>query len=521
MHRTLSVSIAALALFTVLAPSRLRAEEKKSGSFYKSPRSYATTRDPDPPKYVHRASETALASFSGGKAGESLKWLEIGLDHRTRFEYRENDFRAKRPGTDTPILHRTRLYLGIKEVLDPFRLAVEVQDSRRSRGWADRPVPESDEVNEFQVIRLYGELFSDHILPEDALGNERPLSLRYGIHNFEFLDRRLIGNNQWRNTANTFQGFHAAIGQDSNDWQLDLLALQPLNRLKHDWDRPVDPKYLYGLIGHWRGWSKWITLEPFYLQFQQSRFIGSDGKANTERQIHVPGLRAYGFLGKSGFDFDLNIIPQFGKKAAIRESDLGPGNNKNKDTRAEETIRAFGATAEVGYTWESHAWKPRLSAFYGYASGDRNANPELDGSKPNAPAWDTTDNRFERLYGFQRPWSANDYIVFENISAPKLRLEARPAANLRVDLGYSGYWLASGTDRFYRANAGAGTSRDYYQNGGKFLGHEFDARARYNWGKQTEVILGYAHFESGKYLQTNVRGGASDFVYLELNYQFF
>jgi hypothetical protein len=82
-----------------------------------------------------------------------------------------------------------------------------------------------------------------------------PLSLRYGIHNFEFLDRRLIGNNQWRNTANTFQGFHGIIGQQSNDWQLDLLAVQPLNRSMYEWDRPVEQQWVYAAIGQWRGWG--------------------------------------------------------------------------------------------------------------------------------------------------------------------------------------------------------------------------------------------------------------------------
>jgi hypothetical protein len=60
----------------------------------------------------------------------------------------------------------------------------------------------------------------------------------------------------------------------------------------------------------------------------------------------------------------------------------------------------------------SHAWKPRVSLFYGHATGDRDPN-------------DGTDNRFERFFGFGRPWSANDYIVYENIRAPKLRFEAR------------------------------------------------------------------------------------------------
>jgi hypothetical protein len=165
------------------------------------------------------------------------------LDTRIRFEYRDNDLRSVNEAapktallssnpkkifnqTDNVFLQRTRLYLGIKEVLDPFRFAVEIADSRRYAGTNYRPVPNGDEINALEPIRLYAELHFDDLLPADPHGNPRPVSLRYGIHNFEFLDRRIIANNQWRNTANTFQGFHAAIGQDSNDWALDLLAVE-------------------------------------------------------------------------------------------------------------------------------------------------------------------------------------------------------------------------------------------------------------------------------------------------------
>ena len=171
------------------------------------------------------------------------------MDTRIRFEYCDNDLRSLNEAvpraalrwnsptgrrvfnqTENVFLQSTRLYLGVKEVIDPFRFAVEIADSRRYAGTHYRPVPNGDEINSLEPIRLYGELHFDELLPGDPHGNARPVSLRYGIHNFEFLDRRLLGNNQWRNTANTFVGFHGAIGQDSNDWALDLLALQPLKR---------------------------------------------------------------------------------------------------------------------------------------------------------------------------------------------------------------------------------------------------------------------------------------------------
>lgn len=525
----------------VTAPAQSTNKPLQLGSYFRPARSNSTTPDPDPPKYVVNASRTWLAHLTGQYRPDSLSWLDIGLDYRFRYEYRENDIRSAsadlRPhgfGLDTPILHRTRFYLGVKEIVDPFRFAIEIQDSRISRARERRPVPQADEINTFQPIRLYAELHFENLLRDDPHGNARPVSLRYGIHNFEFLDRRLIANNQWRNTANTFQGFHGIIGQESNDWQLDFLAVQPLTRLKYDWDRPIDPKYLYGVIGNWRGWSEFITIQPYYLQLRQSRYVDSAGKGQVERVVHTPGLRLYGVVGKSGLDFDFDVMPQFGNKQPLAP---GPGVSSvasKRETRTAERIRAFAATAELGYTYEKHDWKPRLSVFYGFASGDRYANTTLTPSSMNgkAPSFDTTDNRFERLYGFQRPWSANDYIVFENISTPKVQLAFRPSKDLRVELGYSWFYLASGSDRYYRANAGTGTSRDYTEKAGKNIGQEFDTRIRYPLTKTTDLTLGYAHFQAGDYIKQNVFRTAatsgvksdktsSDFAYIEISQRFF
>jgi len=449
------------ALFTCMAAHGQISET----SFYRAPKSYSTTRDPDLPKYARHAQSTGIDSLN------NAQWLDLGLDYRFRYEYRDDDIRRDQPGLDEPMLHRTRAYLAVHDVLDPFRFAVEMQDSRRYNSNYPR---DTRDVNEFEIIRLYAELFFKSALGHDSLGNARPLSLRYGIHNFEFLDRRLVGNNQWRNTANTFQGFHGQLGQESNDWQIDLLAVQPLNRSKYEWDRPVEQQWMYGLIGHWRKWSEVVTLEPYYLALNQSAHA-----AVVERLVHSPGLRGYGIIPGTAFDFDFDLIYQTGRS----------GSNK---------MQAYGGNIELGYSF-AQPWKPRLSGFYGYASGDQNPK-------------DGTDNRFERFFGFGRPWSANDYIVFENISAPKLRLELTPSKKLRLELGYSWYWLASDQDRITAADA-----RDKKGTSGNFFGHEFDIRARYQLNSKVEATLGYAHFTPGDFTQNAIRRGDTDFAYLEIS----
>jgi hypothetical protein len=427
---------------------------------------YSTMRDPDPPKYARHAPDTGIDFL------KHAAWLDLGLDYRFRYEYRDDDIRRLQAGLDDPFLHRTRAYIGIHDVIDPFRFAVEMQDSRR---YHSRYPRDNRDVNEFEFIRLYAELHFKGLLPRDAAGNARPIALRYGIHNFEFLDRRLIGNNQWRNTANTFQGFHGIIGQKASDWQIDLLAVQPLNRSMYEWDRPVEQQWMYAAIGQWRGWGEKMTLEPYYLALRQSAYAGV-----AERLVHSPGLRAYGKVGGSGFDYDVSYTNQFGRNGS-------------------RNVSAWAATAEIGYTL-AHPWKPRVSLFYGQATGDRDPN-------------DGTDNRFERFFGFGRPWSANDYIVYENIRTPKLRVELTPTKSLRIDFGYSWYWLDSATDRF----SGGNLARDATGRSGISIGHEFDIRARWQITPKLETTLGYARFLPGDFVQRQLRDGDTDFAYLEVS----
>lgn len=435
------------------------AETKPAGTYYREAPSYGTLRDTDPPRYVRTLADV----WDDAPAGSHC--FDIGLDFRFRYEYRDDDLRRDSPGLIQPLLYRTRVYFGVKEKWDPFRFAVELEDARRYHSPYER---DDRDVNEFEPIQIYAELHFDEALGRDPLGNARPLSLRAGRMAFEFLDRRLLANNQWRNTTNTFQGFRVALGQDSNDWQVDLLAVQPLRRLKYDLDEPASGEWLYAAIGHWRGWPDVIVLEPYFLSLNQ-----------PGRAIHSTALRGYGRLGPTGFDYDFDAVWQFGDDAGRRH-------------------RAWALSTEVGHAWDA-PWRPRLSFAYAYASGDGDPDDDRSG-------------RFERYFGFNRPLSASDYILWENVSVPRLRLEAQPAKNLRLDLSYAFYWLASASDRWVVADL-----RDPESASGDFIGQEFDFRLRWKLNRCVDVTLGYAHFEPGSFPRNNGKPWDSDFAYLEIS----
>ncbi|MCS6972766.1 MAG: alginate export family protein, partial [Leptospiraceae bacterium] len=402
-------------------------------NYYVQSRSYGTTRiDGTKPEYVWRLSETGHGIF------RNTDWLVAGADFRVRTEYRHNDFRrpnatavtgpqGQSPQTDIPTLLRTRLFLKLEKILDPLRLTVELEDARRYPFWdlatapskdpRQPPYPRDDrDFNTAEPIQIFAELYFPHLF-----GEKRPVHLRLGRMAFEFLDRRLIALNEWRNTTNTFEGLRATLGQEANDWYAEFLAVRPLYRFVDKIDMP-GRQWLLGTILSLQRWSKVVTLQPFYLALLENKNSNNNGPEFPRGEFgyyHTTGLRVYAVFGETGWDYDFSYIKQWG----------GEPLQTGTPVVAQD---AFAATAECGYTFAF--LKTRLAIFYGYASGDRDRR-------------DSVQNRFNRLYGFARPWSAHDYFQMENLSNPKLILAFEPAKKLQIDTAYTWFFAASPKDR--------------------------------------------------------------------------
>jgi len=499
--------------------AEIKAEEEKAYiekyGHYVERRSYGTAKETDPPRYVKQANKTWLKDYD---VFENINWLDLGLEERIRYEYRDNDFRRSDENLDQPILLRTRAYIGLKNKLDPFRFALELQDSRRNNGDYTRSFDTRD-INYLHILQGYIELnYDKSIFGKDDYGNEHPVWVRYGRHSWEAIDRRLIARNEWRNTTNNFQGLRANIGDKKNDWQVELFAVQPIQRFTRANDEVDKAQHFYGVIGDYRSWSKYVTLEPYYLLLKQDgdkvefntsglRLSGNQlRQAQIDREIHTGGLRAYAVIPNTKLDYDVSYIRQWGNQYRFLSNALGYINVDHK---------AYAYNAEIGYS-PNHPWKPRFSVFYGVATGDD--------ATPRAQDDQTPNERFERLFGFARPWSNDDYIQMENIRTPKVRVEFEPKVpfldRVQVDAAFSWYELESATDRW---NAGANL-QDRTGRAGTDLGKEFDLRVRFALNQYAALNLGYAHFWAGDFVQTTSRRVAgesnradnSNFFYTEL-----
>ncbi|MDP3902421.1 MAG: alginate export family protein [Methylococcaceae bacterium] len=462
-----------------------------SDDYYAKTKGYRVEPDTDPPAYVRNLSKTQFEQF------RDIKWLDVGLDFRTRYEYRENDYRPWidtssgnsvtkfRGDPDNLWLLRTRAYVGIKDILDPLRFAVELEDARSYNGLYETT---QADVNEFELIQGYAELYFDN-----ALGKDRPLSIRAGRQALELLDRRLIGNNQFRNTTNNFEGFRVRFGKKQNNWDLDTFALQPVERDKYKFDQPDEDTWIYGGVLSIKEWSKFVTIQPYFLGRKQNGDPTNKVSANRKPDIDIyaPGLRVYGLISDSGFDFDTDINKQFGRSGSLS------GTN--------QTLRQHDALAyslELGFTF-NHDWKPRASAYYGFGTGDKSSR-------------DNINQRFDAFYGFNQPWSRNDYFSWDNIHAPKARLEFTPYKDVRIDTGYNAYWQESETGGWNRAGL-----RDTTGRSGSFLGQEFDIRMQHKLNPYVDWSLSYARFTPGDFTTSQAKANIGPFTTDPSNFFYF
>ncbi len=433
-------------------------------SYYVKSKSYSSNPESEPPQYVHQLNKTKIESF------KNVDWIDAGLAQRIRFEHRKNDYRRSINRTDNPFLLRTQAYFAVKNIFDPLRFTIEIQDSRRYRSEFTASV---GDVNKLNLFQGYLELYF-----KNSFIQNREISLRAGRMAFEAMDRKLIARDDWGNSGTNFHGFRAIIGKKENDWQLDNFVLNPIVKKTDDPDEVNKNQLIYGSILHFRKFSHIATLQPFFFKLTQDQ-----SSSASKRNINSPGLRFYGDVGDSGFDFDFIGIRQFG------ESD-------NKE------FSAYAHATEIGYNYQ-HKTKPRLSLVYGYASGDKNP-------------YDNKSQNFERFYGFNRPWSNNNAIEWQNLETIKSRLELQPSTKVRFEGSYSYYWLASATDSWKRADLQDKTGRS-----STFIGRDFDFRSHYEITDNLRTTIGYAHFIPERFTKSVGRNQSSDFVYLEINLSLF
>lgn len=467
-----------------IAAGRSAERSSERRDYYVPSKAIAARPEAEIPRYVKTVDQYR---FPGT---EDLKWLEFGAQHRTRFELRNNEYRENLKSGDR-FLMRSRGYLGMREILDPFRFGLEFQDARQM----DNDFAQTNrDVDENDILQAFGELYF-----EDVFGKGRPLRFQFGRMTLDYGDRRLVHRQVWSNAVNAFDGFRLSLGERSSDFQFDFFAVKPVDRLLRQPDRSNSWQWLYGFVGEWRRWSKYITLEPYYFLLNEqphvqlsrtSVAIKPGGKASVttqpsqtvgDHQLHTMGLHAWGMAARTGLDYDVNLAWQFGHDGEISD-------------------RAFAEGVEIGYTLDM-PWYPRAAAIINYASGDRNPD-------------DRINNSFDPRFGTSHAFSMEDLFQWRNMINPALRVSLDPTEKVHWEGTYRGHWLASDKDAWYPVGRRDATGRS-----GNFVGQELDTYVHWKVLKQFDLEVGYSHFIPGSFVSRTGPAPDSDFFYVEMTVQ--
>lgn len=258
---------------------------------------------------------------------------------------------------------------------------------------------------------------------------------------------RLATEQGFRNTPNNFEGIRARFTPMAN-WSVDAFFTAPVRIAPGDRAALLDNTaqldeaewgtQFWGVHAIRSGLAGNLRVEGY--------LYGLNEETGTD--LYTPGFRISRPRATSAYDFDVELMAQFGEQAS--------GANTLD-------VMAWSAFAAVGYSFEG-AWAPRLSGQIVYASGDDN---------PADADW----NRFNPLFGSRRGDFGSTALspthFRENVLAfgPRLDLRNGPAAiSLQVQESY----LASDTDRWRVANL-----RDATGQSGDRIGMLAEARMSY------------------------------------------
>jgi hypothetical protein len=380
------------------------------------------------------------------------EWLDLAVEHRTRFEYLAHPFRRDEPERQSQIPHRTRLRLGA-DGFGPLRFLAELQNAQvRSAADDDFTGGQIDELDVLQL--LVG------ATQPDLFGSGLRADVQAGRLSLDFGGRRLISRNGTRNTVNAFDGVHAQLGSEDLSWRVRSFFVQPVEILPEAFDDESSHRNRLWGASFEDQRLDWLHFDTYYFGLR-------DRAGDPQRKLDTAGARVRRPAQAGQLDYELELMGQLGER--------GP-----------RELSAFAGHAELGYSF-ARAWSPRLVLQLEYASGT--ADP--DGEKTHA---------FDPLYGSRRfdlmPTAIFGAFRRTNIISPGVRLQLSPRRDLRVQLKARHWQLAQPSDGF------AGSRLvDASGSAGRDLGSEFELQMQWNATPWLSFDVGFDYWRKGSYFE--------------------
>jgi len=414
--------------------------------------------------------------------------LDLSGNVRVRIDGIDNQARAGFASDETVLNLRTTLTAHAGD--GPLKVAAELVDSR-VYGEGPRTAVGTNEVNALELVQAY--LTADL---NDPIGTGSSGQLQLGRFLIDIGSRRLVANEDYRNTTNGFTGARLDVSQGG--WSAIAFYTLPQIRLPDDLpsirrnkveiDKETFNFRFAGLLV-----TKRDMLPGWHADTGLYRLDENDADERRTRNRHLTtaSIRLFRPPAPGKFHAQAEYITQHGR---IR-SGLAP-------LAPRVPVNAWFVHGSFGYTF-AHPWAPRLTFEYDHASGDKAGGG---------------NGRFDTLFGMRRPDLGPAGLYFAigrtNIITPALRLEATPSKRLDGFIAWREMWLDSRTDVFSTTGV-----RDPAGRSGRYAGAEFDTRLRW-WAVPERLRLeaNGTYLRKGRFLRTAPNGPrTSDTRYYSLN----
>ncbi|GJL49670.1 MAG: hypothetical protein NPIRA01_08970 [Nitrospirales bacterium] len=396
---------------------------------------------------------TAILQQPNSLSAATPEWLDLGVEHRTRYETFDHSFTRGTAGSNQQIHQRTRILLGIKDIWDPIRFTLELADFRAPL--ADREQDQSPIfVNHLDIFQLHLDVVTDNFLGTGLSGK-----LEVGRLIMDFGQGRLVAGHRFGSFTPTFDGVQLTFGGDkSSKWGLRAFATRPVQRhsVSPDWNTPSS--YFSGAAISNRH-IPWANAELYVFQLNEGNHL-------QKRDLSTVGVRLFALPVKEQLDYEIESIYQVGEVGRTHHF-------------------AHRHHGEVGYSLGTD-WPLRFVYLFDYSSGDPNPRKNFD-------------FLFAKRRAEYGPTGILGVIFPSNVLSPVgFRATLQPTSTIKLMASHRTFWLADGRGPFVGSGLQDSTGR-----AGTFLGNMFDTSV--NWAPQsgyfrhTSFQVGYTRFFKGSY----------------------
>lgn len=321
--------------------------------------------------------------------------------------------------------------------------------------------------------------------------SEKPptFTLRIGRQELAFGSERLVGVREGPNVRRNFNALNLIV--NAGGWRVNAFAAKPTADNRRYFDDNFERSQTFWGVYAVRSLSfvpalrkSFLDVYYFNLDRKLARFEQGTGR---DRRSTV-GTRFSGAAVQ--FDYDLEFAFQFGT--------FGSGANRSR-------IRAYTAGVNIGYTFKSSTFSPRLGLGAGIGSGDKNLS----------------DRRLQTFYPLFPRGAFFGQIAQNgplNFIAAKPSLSLQLSKNVVFRSDYYFFWREATTDGIY--GTPGNLVRTSERSRARFIGHQLDLNLIWQVNRNILVVPYYAHFFTGRFLRETPPARDIDFAGIKFIYKF-